>query len=142
MNMKEIKELVEILESSSLGVLEVSEEGRSIRLEKELSTNIKATEVTQVYCEESNGVSLEKEEIVEGTQITSPMVGVFYSKPSPEEEPYVKEGTHVKKGQTLCIIEAMKLMNEITAEKDGVVTKICALDGDLIEFGQKLFYIA
>ncbi len=142
MNMKEIKELVEILESSSLGVLEVSEEGRSIRLEKELSTNIKATEVTQVYCEESNGVSLEKEEIIEGTPITSPMVGVFYSKPSPEEEPYVKEGTHVKKGQTLCIIEAMKLMNEITAEKDGVVTKICALDGDLIEFGQKLFYIA
>ncbi len=85
MNMKEIKELVEILESSSLGVLEVSEEGRSIRLEKELSTNIKATEVTQVYCEESNGVSLEKEEIIEGTPITSPMVGVFYSKPSPEE---------------------------------------------------------
>ena len=78
---------------------------------------------------------------VGGTPVTSPMVGVFYAAPSPESEPFVTVGQSVKKGQVVCIIEAMKLMNEIAAEKDGVITEVCVNNGDIVEFGQPLFYI-
>ena len=74
-----------------------------------------------------------------GKDITSPMVGVFYASPSPESDPFVSIGDTVKKGDTLCIIEAMKLMNEITAEHDGKILDICAKSGDVVEFGQVLF---
>ncbi|NLG93138.1 MAG: acetyl-CoA carboxylase, biotin carboxyl carrier protein, partial [Clostridiales bacterium] len=71
----------------------------------------------------------------------SPMVGVFYSAPSPDSEPYVQVGSKVKKGDTLCIIEAMKLLNEITADRDGEITEICAAAGQVVEYGQTLFRI-
>lgn len=80
-------------------------------------------------------------EKVDGTPVKAPMVGVFYAAPSPDEEPYVKVGDKVKKGDVLCIIEAMKLMNEITAEQDGEVTRICVEDGNLVEYGQTLFVL-
>jgi len=73
--------------------------------------------------------------------VTSPMVGTFYRAASPDADPFVTEGTKVKKGETLCIIEAMKLMNEIEAEYDGVVDKICVENGSPIEYGQALFVI-
>ena len=73
--------------------------------------------------------------------IKSPMVGVFYAAPAENAEPYVKVGSHVKKGQTLCIVEAMKLMNEITAEADGVISQVCVSDGQMIEYGTELFKI-
>ena len=73
--------------------------------------------------------------------VTSPMVGVFYATPAPDQEPFVKVGSKVKKGDVLCIIEAMKLMNEITAEQDGEVVDICVKSGDVVEFGQPLFKI-
>ena len=71
--------------------------------------------------------------------ITSPMVGVFYSSPSPTEPPFVAVGEEVQAGQVICIIEAMKLMNEITAEQDGVITEVFPEDGQLIDFEHKLF---
>ena len=70
--------------------------------------------------------------------VTSPLVGLFYAAPAENAEPYVSIGDHVKKGQTLCIIEAMKLMNEITAEEDGVISDIC---GQVVEYGTELFRI-
>ena len=73
--------------------------------------------------------------------IKSPMVGIFYAAPSPEAEPFVKVGSKVKKGDTLCIIEAMKLMNDVVAETDGEIVEICAENGSLVEFGQILFKI-
>ena len=73
--------------------------------------------------------------------ITAPMVGVFYAAASPDSDPYVQVGQAVKKGDTLCIIEAMKLMNEINAEESGVITEICVKNGDLVQFGQPLFKI-
>ena len=76
-----------------------------------------------------------------GEEVKSPMVGVFYNAPSPEAEPFVRIGDTVKKGDVLCILEAMKLMNEITAEHDGKITDICAKNGDVVEFGQVLFKI-
>ena len=73
--------------------------------------------------------------------IKSPMVGVYYSSPSPEADPFVRIGDMVKKGDVLCILEAMKLMNEITAEQDGKIADICAKNGDVVEFGQVLFKV-
>ena len=71
--------------------------------------------------------------------VTSPMVGVFYASPSPTDPPFVTVGSKVKKGDVLCIIEAMKLMNEITAEEDGEIIDICATNGSVVEYGQILF---
>ncbi len=70
-----------------------------------------------------------------GTEVTAPMVGVFYAAPAPGDEPFVRVGSKVKAGETLCIIEAMKVLNEVTAEADGEVLEICVADGDLVEFG-------
>ncbi len=76
-----------------------------------------------------------------GETIDSPMVGVFYAAPSPDSEPYVTAGSTVKKGDVLCLIEAMKLMNEVTAEKSGTITKVCVKNGEVVEYGQPLFEI-
>lgn len=75
------------------------------------------------------------------TCISSPLVGIFYAAPQEGEEPFVSVGDHVKKGQTLGIVEAMKLMHEITSEANGTVREICAQNGDAVEYGQKLFVI-
>ena len=82
-----------------------------------------------------------KVEIDAGNVVTSPMVGTFYSKSSPNSEPYVTVGQIVKKGDVLCIVEAMKLMNEIESEFDGVVKEILVKDGDPVEYGKPLFII-
>lgn len=74
-------------------------------------------------------------------EVKSPMVGIFYTAPKPGAEPFVKIGDRVKKGDVLCIIEAMKLMNEITAETDGEIVDICAVEGQIVEFSQVLFKI-
>ena len=76
-----------------------------------------------------------------GTEVTAPMVGVFYATPAPGDEPFVRVGSKVKAGETLCIIEAMKVLNEVTAEADGEVLEICVADGDLVEFGSCLMRI-
>ena len=73
--------------------------------------------------------------------VTSPIVGLFYAAPAENAEPYVRPGDTVQKGQTLCIIEAMKLMNEIDAEESGVVEKVCVTNGQVVEFGTELFRI-
>ena len=75
------------------------------------------------------------------TSVTSPMVGVFYRAPAENAEPYVKVGDHVKAGTVLCLIEAMKMMNEITAECDGVINEICVENGQVVDFGKELFKI-
>ena len=77
----------------------------------------------------------------QGTEVTAPMVGVFYAAPAPGDEPFVRVGSKVKAGETLCIIEAMKVLNEVTAEADGEVLEICVADGDLVEFGSCLMRI-
>lgn len=76
-----------------------------------------------------------------GTEVAAPMVGVFYAAPAPGDEPFVHVGSKVKAGETLCIIEAMKVLNEVTAEADGEVLEICVADGDLVEFGSCLMRV-
>lgn len=78
---------------------------------------------------------------LKGTEVTAPMVGVFYAAPAPGDEPFVHVGSKVRAGETLCIIEAMKVLNEVTAEADGEVLEICVADGDLVEFGSCLMRI-
>lgn len=77
----------------------------------------------------------------QGVEVMAPMVGVFYAAPAPGDEPFVRVGSKVKAGETLCIIEAMKVLNEVTAEADGEVLEICVADGDLVEFGSCLMRI-
>lgn len=77
----------------------------------------------------------------QGVEVTAPMVGVFYAAPAPGDDPFVRVGSKVKAGETLCIIEAMKVLNEVTAEADGEVLEICVADGDLVEFGGCLMRI-
>ena len=81
------------------------------------------------------------EKQAEGTVVASPLVGIFYSAPSPEDEPFVTVGDTVKKGQTLGVIEAMKLMNEIESECDGIVKEVLVENGEMVEFGQPLFIV-
>ena len=79
--------------------------------------------------------------VPQGKTIDAPMVGVFYQAPSPDAEPYVKVGQSVKKGDTVCIIEAMKLMNEIQAEQDGIIAEILVKNGEIVEYGKPMFVI-
>ena len=95
----------------------------------------------QIKNEEVEVKEVKKEDIEDYKVIKSPMVGTFYSKPDPTAEAFVKVGDKVKKGQTLCIIEAMKLMNEIEAEYDGEIVEICTSDDNMVEFGETLFKI-
>ena len=88
------------------------------------------------------GTAVAEEALKEGNMVTSPLVGTFYAAPAEDAEPFVKVGDHVKKGQTLGIVEAMKLMNEIESDYDGVVTAILVQNGDTVEYGMPLFCIA
>ena len=143
MELKKVRELVKIMEGNNISTLELTEGDVKIRLEKgnfnQVNTNVTSNnemkaEVTAPLVSESIG-----HKKVSGMEIKSPMVGVFYKGPSPTAEPFVKVGSKVKKGDVLCIIEAMKLMNEIYAEQDGIISEVCLNDGDVAEYSQVLF---
>ena len=143
MDIRTIKALAKILQESNLTVLEVSEGEMRIRLE---STPGVIAQPAAVQAAPKAAVSAVDEDAGDAGMdfndikvVESPMVGVFYSAPTPGAAPFVGVGSHVKKGDVLCIVEAMKLMNEITAETDGEVVDICVNDGDVVEFGQTLF---
>lgn len=154
MTFNEIKELVKTVSDSKLRTIEITSDGFNIKMSKNLNDNIQTGfEKKQEVCVEttcSNDVEilkldqepsdLNQQEII-GNIVTAPIVGTFYSKSGPNNPSFVKKGDHVKKGDTLCIIEAMKIMNEIVSGFDGVVENIYANDDDLVEYGQKLFNI-
>lgn len=101
-----------------------------------VTTAVPAPAPSVVESAASDGSSADTDE---GTIVKAPLIGVFYASPTPDAPPFVKVGDHVKKGDILCIIEAMKMMNEITAEEDGTVSEVIAENGKLVEFGQPLF---
>ena len=157
MNIQEIKELMQALEQSTLASLEVSQGDSRVRLEKygamvaveDRQTATAAPVLAQPPVTEAPQAVISPVAEVkagssqpEGQVVSCPLVGVFYAAPSPEDAPFVSVGSTVKKGDVLCIVEAMKLMNEITAEQDGVITKICAENGQVVEYGQPLFYLS
>ena len=133
----DVKEFIEMLEGSSLSVLEIKNgDGSAIRLEKAIS----AAPAVVMQANAPATVN-ESAPVAEGKTINSPIVGVFYAAPSPDSNPYVSVGQKISKGDTICIVEAMKCMNEIQSELDGEVTEVLVKDGDLVEYGQPLFRV-
>lgn len=144
MNLRNIRELVQLLENSGLTVLEVSEADTKIRLEKGAIAERSVGPVVMQPAVAPQAAQPVQDGAVDFnniTEIKSPMVGVFYAAPAPDAQPYMTVGKKVKKGDVLCIIEAMKLMNEITAEVDGEIVDICVENGQVVEYAQILFKV-
>ena len=133
MNVKEIKTLVGIMEDSSLTALEIEVPDLKLRLERSAGTGSVAEVLQPPVAARENAFYKE---------IKAPMVGVFYTSSAPEAEPYVTKGSQVKKGDVVCIIEAMKLMNEIAAEEEGQIVEVCVQNGQIVEYGQTLFKLS
>ena len=144
MNIRQIRELAQILRQNGLSAIEVTENEYHVRLECSapgaLMTPSQMPQAGLIPAVGPAGktpdVGVDFNDIIE---VKSPLVGVFYAAPAPEAEPFVKVGDKVKKGDVLCIIEAMKLMNEITATHDGEIVDVCIQNGSVVEFGQTLF---
>ncbi|MGN0538167.1 MAG: acetyl-CoA carboxylase biotin carboxyl carrier protein [Acutalibacteraceae bacterium] len=107
----------------------------------EVITSAPAVSTVNTEPTEKSEEKTEESAFADAKVITSPMVGVFYAAPSPDSEPYVTVGSTVKKGDVLCLIEAMKLMNEIQSEQSGEIVKICVENGQVVEYGQPLFMV-
>ena len=142
-----VKEIIEILENSNVNEIEVTFWGRKVRVVKHASAIVANN--TQPEVSHSNVVdrsdkkeSVNKpEDSLNEEKVLSPMPGVFYSAQSPDKPPFVSEGDRVVKGQVLCIIESMKIMNEIECEQNGVIKKVLVKNSDPVEFNQPLFII-
>ena len=135
MDKKKLREIIAVFKESGLAKMEISEttgeENYSIRLENATAPMMPAAVQYVQTLPESKPQEEETSQIKDYNKyrdIKSPMVGIFYTAPSPDAEPFVKVGSKVKKGDTLCIIEAMKLMNDVVAEEDGEIVEICGTD--------------
>lgn len=151
LTIKEIIDIIKVLDESSLSEFVYEKEGEKLKLKKEtiksnspvITREVEPTTVQQVPAEQGTLIDIREEELVPAYdyEVTSPMVGTFYLSPSPESEPYISIGSRVNKSTVVCMIEAMKLFNEIEAEVDGEIVEILAQDGELVEYGQPLFGI-
>lgn len=145
---KQIQDLIDLLRRNNLTELELERQGVRIRVRHEVGVKTVTTSVqesapatTQPSSPSASSSGPSAEETAGMITITSPIVGTFYRSPSPDADPYVEEGDYVKKGQVLCIVEAMKLMNEIESETDGRIVKILGESTKSVEYGQALFLI-
>ena len=138
MNETDIRKYAELMKEFGLTGLEIVEDKRKIRLERAVSISIKENISSAPAPEPTAQADVQNKDYI---SVKSPIVGVFYAAPAENAAPYVVVGDSVKKGQTLCIIEAMKLMNEITAEEDGVISEVCVTNGQVVEYGTELFRI-
>ena len=146
-----LKEIIYILEHSDVNEIEIRFWGKTYRVAKSVTGSIIVphSSTTVSHSEEVDTVSSEEIQVPdtetdiesEGEKINSPMPGTFYRSSSPDDEPFVKEGVQVVKGDTLCIIEAMKIMNEIEAEKNGTIVKVLVESGSPVEYDQPLFVL-
>jgi acetyl-CoA carboxylase biotin carboxyl carrier protein len=158
MNIQEIKQLIKIVEKSDIGEIELIEEGRKIRISKNSRLNTSNGMANPVYVQspmqapaaesaapaaQSGTVSVSQETVnaEKYHEVRSPMVGTFYRSPAPDADSYVDVGDQVSEGTTLCIIEAMKLMNEIESEVRGRIAKILVENASPVEYNQVLFLI-
>lgn len=140
MNETNIRKYAGLMAELGLTGLEITEDNTVVRLERTAPAAAEQVVVTTTPAPAA-AAPAPQPQAAEGESITSPMVGVFYAAPAENAEPFVAVGDRVEKGQTLCIIEAMKLMNEICAEESGVITEICASNGQVVEYGTELFRI-
>ncbi|QZZ02434.1 acetyl-CoA carboxylase biotin carboxyl carrier protein [Staphylococcus arlettae] len=154
MNFKEIKELIEILDQSSLTEINIEDKGNVINLKKEKEAEIITPQISQQPVQQSVAPAETPATLPSASTdvtttsndsdaktINAPMVGTFYKSPSPEESAYVQVGDTVANDTTVCILEAMKLFNEIQAEVTGEITEILVEDGQMVEYGQPLFKV-
>ena len=154
MDLRKIKKLMELLEESGIAEIEVKEGEESIKLSRNISssTNMQVPQIIQQPVQTSqppanqqasdkgvNAVDNLKKE--KRNTVNSPMVGTFYASASPESKPFVTIGQPVKKGDTLCILEAMKMMNQVQAETDGKIVEILVDNAEPVEFDQPLFVL-
>ncbi|WEJ62206.1 acetyl-CoA carboxylase biotin carboxyl carrier protein [Thiomicrorhabdus lithotrophica] len=150
MDIRSIRKLIEIVEQSDIAEIEIKEGEHNIRISRSKEQVVVAAPVAATPAAApapvaapvaapttESAVSSE----VNGHKVTSPMVGTFYTSPSPDAGPFVKVGDKVSEGDTLCIIEAMKIMNPIESDKTGTVKQVVAVNGEPVEFGQTLFVI-
>ena len=143
-----VKEIIDILENSNVNEIEVTFWGRKVRVVKNASgivANHTQPEILHSNVVDSSNkeesVNKPEEDSLNGERVLSPMPGVFYSAQSPDKPPFVNEGDRVVKGQVLCIIESMKIMNEIECEREGIIKKILVDNSEPVEFNQPLFII-
>lgn len=154
MRINTIKALIKLVEESTINELEVSGWGRKIAIRKQPKYDNHQGNYnpnTTIHVKGRTQLSKLEHEIQQNREdnpkkpeyilVKSPMVGTFYRAPAPDQKPYVEIGTNVRKGQTLCIIEAMKLMNEIPSEDEGTIAEICVENNKPVQFGQDLFKI-
>lgn len=144
MDIRKIKKLIEMLQDSDLKEIEVSQGDESVRISRDNKSQTYVEPVIQKQVVHETNVASKKEvqqEDIEGNQITSPIVGTFYRKPSPDKDPFIKVGDVVQEGDVLCIIEAMKMMNEIKSDFSGKVVSINVEDGQPVEYGQHIITI-
>ena len=147
MDIRKVKKLIEMLEASELEEIEIHEGEESLRLVKKhpmiTSSQVSQDSATALKPDQQDPIEeISKENEVEGEKITSPMVGTFYAAASPGAKPFISLGDEVKEGDVVCIVEAMKMMNEIKSDFSGKVTAIMVENSEPVEFGQNLFIIA
>lgn len=142
MDTDELKELIALLKDTDISELQIEKDGSKIKIRR--NTFIPQIEMPQkpaITIEKTKEAAEEKEDTQRLITITSPIVGTFYRSPSPEAPPFVDIGSTVKKGQVLCLVEAMKLMNEIESEADGIIVRALVENGHPVEYGEPLFLI-
>ena len=145
MDIRKIKTLIEMLEASDLNEIEVTQGEESVRIRKNLGVANAISDENSIFLKNNQNLSadatIKDSKYIEGNEVKSPIVGTFYRKPSPEKEPFVNVGDIVSKGDVLCIIEAMKNMNEIKSDFSGKVVSIEVDDAQPVEFGQTIIVI-
>jgi len=143
MELEDLKSLIELLKETDITELQVEKEGTKVKIKREKLFGTIEFPAHRASVPSQDAAI--KELAVDDTQrlitITSPIVGTFYKSPTPEAPAFVESGARVKKGQVLCIVEAMKLMNEIESDTDGVVVKALIENGQPVEYGEPLFLI-
>lgn len=142
MDIEKVKEFIKLLEESELKKLTIKEKDSELVLEKEDAFPKASAHPIPMQVAQAPQVSEPKEQVVEeGSFITSPMVGTFYQKPAPDQQPFVQKGDRVEEDTVVCIVEAMKVMNEVKAGISGTVAEVLSSDGSPVEYGTKLFRI-
>ncbi len=144
MELNEIKKLIEMLKETDITELQIEREGAKLKIKREkylasfeAISSVKRPEAAPSKETKAEAAAEESKLVT----ITSPIVGVFHRSPSPDASPFVEAGSAVRKGQVLCIVEAMKLMNEIESDTDGTVSNILIENGQPVEYGEPLFLI-
>ena len=152
MDLRKLKKLIDLVEESGISELELTEGEEKVKISRntftppqtQLTQNQAALNAQQIVKLEEPPISNEERKTAianDSNAINSPMVGIFYRAASPDSSPFIEVGSSVKKGDTLCIIEAMKLLNEIECDRDGIIKKILIENGQPVEFGEPLFII-